>query len=210
MSTASDAAHIDRFCKTTRWFHWTFALSFLALAATGSPLFLREQLALGEETAHTLIEAHEIIAVVFLSAPWLVAASGDTRRWLADLTEILPIGRDDLAWLRAQLTPWRQCELPGQGKLNAGQKLNALLVLGLSSVLTVTGLHLWREPGAFVALALHVAGFAIWIPVFAGHLFLALVNVRTRPALRGMILGTVRRDWARHHHRRWVDSVEQE
>ena len=208
MSTGSDAEYIDRFCKTTRWFHWTFALSFVGLAATGSLLFLREQLELADDTAHTLVEVHEIIAVVFLSAPWLVAASGDTRRWLSDLADILPIGRDDLVWLRAQMTPWRQHDLPGQGKLNAGQKVNALIVLGLSSVLTVTGLHLWREPGAFVALTLHVSGFLIWIPIFAGHLFLALVNVSTRPALRGMTLGRVRRDWARHHHQRWVDGVE--
>jgi formate dehydrogenase gamma subunit len=210
VSTGSDAEYIDRFCKTTRWFHWTFALSFVGLAATGALLFLREQLELTDETAHTLVEIHEIIAVVFLSAPWLVAASGDTRRWLADLADILPIGRDDLVWLRAQMTPWRQHDLPAQGKLNAGQKVNALIVLSLSCVLTVTGLHLWREPGAFVALALHVSGFLIWIPLFGGHLFLALINITTRPALRGMTLGTVRRDWARHHHQRWVDGVERE
>jgi formate dehydrogenase subunit gamma len=210
MSSGSEAKQIDRFCKTTRWFHWTFALSFLGLAGTGSLLFLREPLGLGEQGAQTLIEAHEIIAVVFLTAPWLVAASGDTRRWLADLAEILPLGRDDLAWLRAQMTPWRRRDLPAQGKLNAGQKVNALLILILASVLTITGLHLWREPGAFVALALHVGAFAAWLPTFAGHLFLALLNASTRPALRGMLLGTVRRDWARHHHQRWVDSVERE
>lgn len=210
MSASSEAKHIERFCKTTRWFHWTFALSFLGLAGTGSLQFLREELELGEATARTLIDAHEIIAVVFLTAPWLVAASGDTRRWLADLAEIVPLGRDDFTWLRAQMTPWRQHELPGQGKLNAGQKVNALLILVIASVLTVTGLHLWREPGAFVALALHVSAFAVWLPTFAGHLFLALLNPPTRPALRGMVLGSVRRDWARHHHELWVDSVERE
>ena len=29
---------IERFCKTTRWFHWTFVLPFLGLAATGVTL----------------------------------------------------------------------------------------------------------------------------------------------------------------------------
>jgi formate dehydrogenase subunit gamma len=201
---------IDRFCKTTRWFHWTFALSFLGLAATGALLFLREELGLGKETAHTLIDAHKILAVVFLSAPWLVGVSGDTRSWLADLTEIIRFGRHDLEWLRAQMTPWRRRELPAQDKLNAGQKLNALVILGISSITTVTGLHLWWEPGAFVPLVLHVGGFAAWIPVFAGHLFLALINPSTRPALRGMVLGKVNRDWARHHHERWVDGGNRE
>lgn len=210
MREGSEAKHIDRFCKTTRWFHWAFALSFLGLAGTGSLLFLREQLEFGEETVRTLVDAHQILAVVFLTAPWLVAASGDTGRWLRDLTEILPLGRDDLVWLRAQMMPWQRRQLPEQGKLNAGQKVNALIILILSSVLTVTGLHLWREPGAFVPLTLHVGAFAAWLPTFAGHLFLALLNPSTRPALRGMVLGAVRRDWARHHHRRWVEAAERE
>lgn len=210
MSASSDTEQIERFCKTTRWFHWTFGLTFVALAATGGLLFLREQLELGEETAHGLIEAHKIVAVVFLSAPWLIATSGDTHRWIADLTEILRFARHDLEWLRAQMTPWKRCELPAQDKLNAGQKLNGLAILAISCVMVVSGLHLWREPGAFVPLALHVSGFLAWIPFFAVHLFMALVNVSTRPALRGMILGTVRLGWARHHHQRWVDSVDRE
>jgi cytochrome b subunit of formate dehydrogenase len=30
-----------------------------------------------------------------------------------------------------------------------------------------------------------------------------LVNRSTRHSLRGMVLGTVRRDWARRHHSKW-------
>ena len=207
MSAASEVEQIDRYCKTTRWFHWTFVLSFLGLAVTGGLLFLREQLALSDETTDTLVDAHEIVAVVFMSAPWLVALSGDTRSWLADMLEIVRFGRHDLEWLRAQL-PLGKREVPAQDKLNAGQKLNALAILFISSVLIVTGLHLWREPGAFLALALHVAGMLVWLPSFAVHFFMAVINPATRPALRGMVVGTISRDWARHHHERWVDSME--
>jgi cytochrome b subunit of formate dehydrogenase len=30
----------------------------------------------------------------------------------------------------------------------------------------------------------------------------------TRPALRGITLGAVRRDWAEHHHARWVEAFD--
>jgi formate dehydrogenase subunit gamma len=36
-----------------------------------------------------------------------------------------------------------------------------------------------------------------------GHLYLALVHPRTRPALRGMVRGSVGIDWARDHHSKW-------
>jgi cytochrome b subunit of formate dehydrogenase len=37
---------------------------------------------------------------------------------------------------------------------------------------------------------------------------MAVVNPSTRHALRGMTLGGVNREWARHHHRRWVEEIE--
>ena len=203
------ADQIERFCKTTRWFHWTFALSFLGLAASGALLFLREELGLGKESAATLVEIHEIIALVFLTAPWLVAASGDTRRWLADIAGIVQFGRHDLDWLAAQLRFWERAGLPAQDKLNAGQKLNAIAMVAISSLMVGTGLHLWREPGAFLALALHLAGFAAWIPAIGVHLYMAVIHPPTRPALRGMLSGRVDRAWAREHHARWVDRAEQ-
>ena len=56
----------------------------------------------------------------------------------------------------------------------------------------------------------HLAGFLAWIPVFLGHFFLAVVNPGTRPALRGMLLGTVDRAWAEHHHAAWVAGLAPE
>jgi formate dehydrogenase subunit gamma len=200
---------VTRFCRTTRWFHWTFALSFLSLAASGSLLLARTQLGLSPASAAKLLEIHELTAVVFLTAPWLIGLSGDRRAWLADLAETARIGRDDLAWLvlqpRALLG---HATLPPQHKLNTGQKLNALAVAAISGAMIVTGIHLWLEPGAFLALVVHVGGFLAWLPAFAVHLFMAVVNPSTRHALRGMTLGEVDRAWAAHHHPLWLESVE--
>lgn len=200
---------VVRFCRTTRWFHWTFALSFLSLALTGTVLLGRTQLGLDAATSAKLLEVHKLIAVVFLTAPWLIGLSGDRRAWLADLSETVRLGREDLIWLAFQpLALLGRAELPPQHKLNTGQKLNAIAVAAISGAMIVTGVHLWLEPGAFLALLVHVGGMLAWLPAFAVHLFMALVNPSTRHALRAMTLGDVDRAWAEHHHPLWVASLE--
>jgi formate dehydrogenase subunit gamma len=205
------SARIQRFCKTTRWFHWTFALSFLALASTGGALFAREALALSPERAAWLIRAHEVAAVCFLVAPWLVGLSGDTRAWLADLGEVLRFGSADRAWLASGPRGWLgRAHVAAQGKLNAGQKLNALVVALVSGTSIASGLQLWQEPGAFAALLLHLAGFLVWLPFFAIHFFMAVINPATRPSLAAMFSGRVARAWAKEHHARWLEELEGE
>ena len=203
------SARVTRFCRTTRWFHWTFALSFLSLAATGALLLARTALGLEERSAARLLELHEIVAVVFLTAPWLIGLSGDRTAWLADLAELARLGRDDLVWLVRQPRALRGlAELPPQHKLNTGQKLNGLAVAAISGAMSVTGVHLWLEPGAFVALIVHVGGFFAWVPAFAVHLYMAVLHRPTRHALRGMVFGDVDRGWAEHHHPLWLEAIE--
>jgi len=204
-------ARVHRFGRTTRWFHWTFALSFLSLAGSGSLLLCRAELSIDAADVALLVEMHKITAIVFLTAPWLIGLSGDRATWLRDLSETARFTRDDLVWLARQpLAMLGKAELPAQDKLNAGQKLNALAVAAISGAMVVTGLHLWREPGSFFALVVHVSGFLAWIPAFAVHLYMALINPSTRPALASMIRGDVDRAWAAHHHARWLESVERE
>ena len=44
------------------------------------------------------------------------------------------------------------------------------------------------------------------VGLVSGHLYLALIHPATRHALRGITLGDVREDWAREHHRKWVEE----
>ena len=198
---------IERFCKTTRWFHWTFVLPVLGLAGSGVVLALREALGLTETTTRALVRAHEAIAMFWLLAPVLVLLSGDTQRALADLTAPLRIAKNDLRWLSLQpLAALGRAELPPAGKLNGGQKLNALAIGALALGLAATGVWLWLRPGALVPFFVHLALFVTWLPAFAGHFYLAVLNPGTRPALRAMLDGSVPLDWARHHHPLWVEA----
>lgn len=202
-------ATIERFGKTVRWFHWTFALSFVSLAATGALLVLRNPLGIGAVTGHRILTLHEIAAVCLVVLPTVVVLSGDTRDFFREIGGLLRWSRDDLRWLALQpLAFLPRVELPPMGKLNAGQKVNGLVMAGLSGALVASGVVLWLRPGSLLPLAIHIACFVLWIPLFAGHLSLALIVPGTRPALRGMITGRVPREWARHHHPRWVEALE--
>ena len=200
---------VERFGKTTRWFHWTFATCFLALAGTGAALALRETLALTASGTVSLVRIHEIAALSLLVLPALVLLSGDTRRTLADLRELGRLTRADLRWLALQpRAALGRVELPAVGKFNGGQKLNALALGVLTGCLAATGTLLWARPGSLVAWFVHVALFLLWIPLFAAHVSLAVVLPGTRPALRGMLFGRVARAWAEHHHPLWVRALD--
>jgi len=207
--TERPETHVVRFGKTTRWFHWSFALSFLCLAATGAGLSLRSPLGISAATGTRLLDVHKVAAICLVVLPAWVVLAGQTRELFQDLRGLLVWSRDDLRWLALQpISALRSVELPPAGKLNAGQKVNSIATIGLSAGLLGSGLWLWREPGALLPLVFHVGCFLVWIPLFAGHLALALILPGTRPALLGMAFGQVRREWAAHHHPRWLRELE--
>jgi formate dehydrogenase subunit gamma len=46
--------------------------------------------------------------------------------------------------------------------------------------------------------------------LLGAHVFIAIVNPVTGPAVAGMVFGRVRRSWAAKHHRGWLDEVERD
>src|SRR5204863_5917225 len=92
---------------------------------------------------------------------------------------------------------------------DGGQKLNSrLLALGLAGLYATGGWLLsvgHRLPGD-----LHGPFAFVTTVLVGGHIFMAVANPSTRHALRGMTLGWVDREWALHHHARWVRRVEGE
>ena len=206
---ASADETVERFGKTVRWFHWTFALAFVFLAATGGLLALRTPLGLAPALARRILTAHEAAAVWLAVVPAVVVLSGNTREFFHGLSPLVRWSLDDLRWLALQPFAFvKTITLPPAGKLNAGQKVNALAMSGLTVALAASGTVLYLRPGALAPLAVHVFCFLAWLPLFAGHLGLALVVPSTRPALRGMLTGRVSREWARHHHPRWIEDLE--
>ena len=115
--------------------------------------------------------------------------SRDDRRWL------LSLGRRGRATL---------------GKFNAGQKANAIFVLGTIPVMLATGAIMrwfdpfplsWRTGATFV----HDWTALFLLVVVIGHIGKALLEP---VALRAMVRGTVPATHAERHHPRWWAELE--
>lgn len=200
---ASEPAYVRRFSRTERALHWAHAGAFLALLASGLVLYVPR---LGELVARRPLvkEAHLLTALAWLVALALVVALGDRRGLRRTMRELDRFDGDDRRWLRGGKAP--------QGRFNAGQKLNAALTAAFALLFAVSGLLLWlgerdtrfRLDGTLV---LHDGLMYLSLGLLTGHLYLALIHPRTRHSLRGITRGDVRRDWAREHHRKWVDDA---
>ena len=198
--------YVRRFGPEERLLHWLLAATFLAMLATGLILYLP---AFAELAANRRLwkSIHLGAAIAFwagLVVLFLTDLSGSLRRTAGEFDRF---DDDDLRWLGWAVV--RRGPEPPAGRFNAGQKLNAALVAGLMVVFTVSGVLIYLQEtdaavrGRTSAILVHDIATWIAVPLIAGHLYLALVNPSTRHSLRGMALGTVRRDWARRHHPKW-------
>jgi formate dehydrogenase subunit gamma len=148
-------------------------------------------------------DVHFDTGLAWLVALALVVVLGDRRGLRRTLRELDAFDQDDRLWLRRIPRP--------QGRFNAGQKLNAALTAAFGLLFFVSGLLLWygERDNRFrfaSTILLHDGLMYVSLVLLLGHLYLALIYPSTRHALRGMTRGTVRRDWALQHHRKWVEE----
>jgi formate dehydrogenase subunit gamma len=201
---------IYRFGLSERIAHWLLATAFASMLATG--VFMG---GIGPLHHQPILIAHVGSAIALVSGLGALIALRRSRRPLAQTArDLRPLDARDRRWLR--LAPRAYLlggKLPAAGRFNAGQKVNARLLLLVLVLLYISGVgELARRTSAFESLGLlgapHglVAGVAT--ALIAGHIYLALIHPATRPALRGITRGSVRRDWAEEHHADWVATVD--
>ncbi|MHB1568919.1 MAG: cytochrome b/b6 domain-containing protein [Solirubrobacteraceae bacterium] len=192
--------YVQRFTLTERIVHWVHASAFFVLLASGLILYL-PALSAAVGRRPLLKEIHFYTGLSWAGALVLVALLGNRRALLATAREIDVFDRDDARFLRGRLsTPQR--------RFNAGQKVNAIVTAAFALLLFVSGLLLWiGERNTDIRLSgtlyLHDVLMYASVVIVVGHLYLALIHRNTRHSLRGMILGTVREDWAQAHHAKW-------
>jgi formate dehydrogenase subunit gamma len=195
---------VTRFSVTERTLHWLLAGTFLVMMATGLILYLP---AFAQLAANRMMwkSIHIGAAIVFWGG-LIALLPGNTRELRTTARQIDRFDGDDGRWLR-WVVSHRDVE-PPQGRFNAGQKLNTAIVAGLMVVFTVSGtlMYLQETDASFRGTSAIMAhDWATWIavPLVIGHLYMAMVNPTTRHSMRGIVLGTVRRDWAKRHHPKW-------
>ena len=212
-SLAND--RLPRFDLTERTLHWTHAAVFLLLVLTGAAIlfpFLATSIA-DREIVRAL---HITAGFGLVLAPVAIALAGNRRAVRRDLANIDRWEEDDWLWLRGWSYYRNGRRMPPpQGRLNAGQKVNAVFTGACIVLFFVTGVMMWKWfyfPRWLVENAggLHDVLSALAVAVWLGHVYMALLNPSTRESIRGMALGWVKREWALEHHEKWVDEMERQ
>ncbi len=203
---AREHRRLPRFTRTERAVHWVHATAFLILLGSGLCLYLPS---LAEVVSRRpLVKAiHIYTAVAWAVALVAIALVGDRTSLRRTVREIDRFDADDRAWLRRRPAP--------QGRLNAGQKLNAVITASFALLFVVTGFLLWygeRDTRFRLPSALLVHDWLMYVSfvLFVGHLFLAIVYPQTRHALNGITRGWVDEDWALQHHRKWAEQLREQ
>ncbi len=192
--------YVSRFSRTERVLHWVNALGFFTLLASGLVLYL-PSLSVVVGRRPLVQDIHFWSGIGWVSALAAVIVVGNKRRLLETARELDSFGADDFRFLRGGRAP--------QGRLNAGQKVNALLTAAFTLLFFVSGLLLWLgERNTRLRFAstvvLHDGLMYVSLALLVGHLYLAVIHPATRHALRGITVGNVREDWAAQHHAKWT------
>jgi formate dehydrogenase subunit gamma len=196
--------YVRRFTLTERLLHWVHACAFFALLGSGLVLYL-PALSTAVARRPLIKDIHFWTGISWAGAIVLIVVFGNRRALRATAREIDVFDDDDRRFLRGRLSS-------PQGRFNAGQKVNAIITAAFATLFFVSGLLLWiGERNTAIRLAgtlyLHDLLMYLSVVIVIGHLYLALLNRGTRHALRGMTLGSVREDWARAHHAKWLAAA---
>lgn len=187
---------VHRFGLTERFAHWWTVSMVAAALLTG--------LALGDEAeSGPMLTAH-VGAVVLIGVGLLLAlVLGNTRALLTAAFHLFTVDRRDAAWVRAHVPRSGARNDAGEwGMFNPGQKALAWALTLAVSAVVVTGIQAWNAGEGEGSL--HGAAVVVAMVLVGCHVFMAVVNPATRPALAGMVLGRVRRSWAEQHHGGWL------
>ncbi len=194
---------IPRYDGMERLLHWSHTVAFLPLTLTGMVLFMPVFLPLAQGQAGQFIRLmHRIFAVFFVLVPILYALFRP-RRLLNTLRDFR-FGRYDAEWFRTA-GPYfllgRSVDVPPQGRFNAGQKLNVIVMVSGTVLFTITGLVMWFgkflvPPGLFRAMVIvHDLTMIASVNMFVIHFYMTvahpmlwqgLVSYALRPGLGGV------------------------
>lgn len=190
---------VGRFGRTERFAHWWTVLMVVVALVSG--------LSLGDESSGGPMLWLHVGSVVLIGVGLIVAAGfGDHRALIRAAGQLFRFDARDHAWLNTRLRhPLSRHPDPRRGLFNTGQKLLAWALTVSVVAVVVTGVQSWRAGGEG---SLHGSAVVVTMVLLSAHVFMAVANPATRPALAGMVFGRVRRSWAAAHHPGWLDDVD--
>ena len=201
---------IVRFRDTERQLHWAVALPFMVCLSTALVLVIVYNPHPARPLRWVFSWIHRLSGVCLAVAPVVTLARhrDDFQVHLRNIRTAWTWTRDDFRWLLLMVpaTFDKRIGLPRQGKFNAAEKINFMVLTVTYPMYVVTGLLIWLPGAAYVSWLVHVLMAFSALPLILGHVYMATLNPDTRVGLSGMVTGRVDRHWAKHHYRHWYDD----
>jgi len=202
---------ILRFLATERLLHWAIAIPFLGCLTSAAVLVAVYNFDPTRPYRHIFAWMHRGCAAGLILCPSLVllASVRRLRIHLYNIRQGWVWTFDDIKWLvlMGPATIFKRITLPDQGKFNAAEKLNFMMVMSFSPLFIATGVLIWfpeiTRVDVFFPWIVHCGLAALALPLVLGHMIMATINPGTRVGLMGMVTGFVSREWAAHHYARW-------
>jgi formate dehydrogenase subunit gamma len=202
--------NIVRFNAFERMVHWMTAVCFIILAISGLNITFGEALLyplIGPE-AFTAWSQSAKYAHNYLSFPFTLGVILIFLMWIAGN---LP-SRVDSKWLREGGGIIDPTKHPPAYRFNAGQKaIYWIVVLGgaavaVSGYLLMFPFYATDISGMQTAQMVHGIVAVLFVAVMLGHIYIGTIGMEG--AFEAMGRGTVDLNWAREHHRLWLERQQ--
>jgi formate dehydrogenase subunit gamma len=208
---------LQRFARAERVSHWLYALFFLTAFTSGILMWIPETRVWMAGARHTVSQYHGLVGWLMVVLPVLLLLIVNRRRLAEDIREVDFWSDDDRRWFWAALRggTLRSKDMPPQGRLNAGQKANTILVAAMAMGFALTGSLLLARaqlPPWLVSRALWLHEFlaVVAMALFVGHLGHVVLTRHGWTYLRAMVRGSLDEETARQRHATWWVETQKE
>jgi formate dehydrogenase gamma subunit len=190
--------------------HWALAVPFLTNLTTAAILvtIYNPHPVLPFRSVFSWVHRLSRVCLFLLPLLSIVRHRGDFRMYVRHTREAWRWTLNDVKWLflMGPATLNSKISLPHQGKFNAAEKMNYMVLTLTYPCYLITGVLIWLPGVALGAWLMHFSMALVATPLILGHIFMATINRDTRVGMSGMISGLVARKWAKHHYRLWYDG----
>jgi formate dehydrogenase subunit gamma len=210
-----DVKRVERFNFVARITHWGHTVTFLLCLFTGLVLFLDgvNWLAaiFGGYAGAGLVHRIAAVIMTILLVIFVVFDFKGIIDWIKD---ILRFGMNDIKFV--MLFPLEffgfPVKVPPQTRFNGGEKGNSIVTPTMVILLVLSGYIMWF-PSIFpaglvrVAYPTHDIAMILATCMVCMHGYLGSFHTGSGESFWGMWKGTVRADWAQHHHAIWYEET---
>ena len=208
-----DLPRVERFNLVQRITHWGHTVTFLICLVTGlSIMFSANWLAaiFGGYTGADLIHKTAAVGLTIFVFFFIIFDFKGLIGWIKD---IFRFGKNDMVFLMK--FPFEflgfKVKIPPQTKFNGGEKMNSIITPTAVLFLMISGYIMWFPavfPVSWVRLSypIHDIAMVIGTVMVAMHAYLGSFHPGSGESFWGMWKGTVRSDWAEHHHEIWYNE----